>query len=204
MLSFAQSGTEPPEILAEGDQFYCPLSEINVVTEFSIKNPSEAIVDAFYIQISSGYVRGSDILKLGIDQDNVRDSWNAITGKLSLISKNGNPLELEEIIGAVNDVVFVSSDDAFSGERFFSFITSETQSLALILELGQPQRYQEVKQIYEHILAANPRAKSDARLILTGRGATPGLIERADTVTEMRMIKHGYEIGIAAQDGVEQ
>ncbi len=129
LLSFAQSGTEPPEILAEGDQFYCPLSEINVVMEFSIKNPSEAIINAFYIQISSGYVRGSDILKLGIDQDNVRDSWNSSTGKLSLISKNGNPLELEEIIEAVNDVVFVSSDDAFSGERFFSFTIGDANFL---------------------------------------------------------------------------
>jgi len=129
MLSFAQSRTEPPEFLSEGVQFYCPLSEINVVTEFSIKNPSEAIIDAFYIQISSGYVRGSDILKLGIDQDNVSDSWNANTGKLSLISNNGNPLVLEEIIGAVNDVVFVSYDDAFSGERFFSFTIEDANFL---------------------------------------------------------------------------
>lgn len=54
------------------------------------------------------------------------------------------------------------------------------------------------------VLEAVSLVKPDARLILTGRGATPGLIERADTVTEMRMIKHGYEIGIPAQDGVEK
>ena len=39
--------------------------------------------------------------------------------------------------------------------------------------------------------------------MLTGRYATPGLIAVADTVTEMRCIKHGYHIGIAAQQGVE-
>ena len=40
-------------------------------------------------------------------------------------------------------------------------------------------------------------------VILTGRGATPGLIALADTVTEMKCIKHGYESGIKAQKGVE-
>jgi len=129
MLSFAQSGTAPPEILAEGDQFYCPLSEINVVTEFSINNPSGAILDGFYVQISSGYVRGSDVLKLGVDQDNIRDSWNSMTGKLSLTSKNGNPLELDDIIAAVKDVVFESRDDVFSGERLFSFTIGDANYL---------------------------------------------------------------------------
>jgi cob(I)alamin adenosyltransferase len=41
-------------------------------------------------------------------------------------------------------------------------------------------------------------------LVLTGRYASPGLIELADTVTEMRCIKHGMEIGRPAQEGVER
>lgn len=40
-------------------------------------------------------------------------------------------------------------------------------------------------------------------LILTGRGAPPEVIERADTVTEMREIKHAYRRGILAQRGVD-
>lgn len=40
-------------------------------------------------------------------------------------------------------------------------------------------------------------------LVLTGRGATPRIIELADTVTEMRCIKHGYQAGWPAQKGVE-
>ncbi|MEW6447773.1 MAG: cob(I)yrinic acid a,c-diamide adenosyltransferase [Bacillota bacterium] len=40
-------------------------------------------------------------------------------------------------------------------------------------------------------------------LILTGRGASQALIERADTVTEMRCVKHHYEHGLAAQRGIE-
>lgn len=40
-------------------------------------------------------------------------------------------------------------------------------------------------------------------VVLTGRGARDELIEIADTVTEMRDIKHAFRAGIKAQKGVE-
>jgi cob(I)alamin adenosyltransferase len=40
-------------------------------------------------------------------------------------------------------------------------------------------------------------------VILTGRNAHPLLVELADTVTEMREIKHAYQRGILAQRGIE-
>ena len=40
-------------------------------------------------------------------------------------------------------------------------------------------------------------------VIITGRNAAPELIEIADTVTEMRVIKHAFEEGIKAQRGIE-
>jgi cob(I)alamin adenosyltransferase len=40
-------------------------------------------------------------------------------------------------------------------------------------------------------------------VILTGRNAHPLLVELADTVTEMREIKHAYVKGILAQRGIE-
>ncbi len=40
-------------------------------------------------------------------------------------------------------------------------------------------------------------------VILTGRNAHPLLVELADTVTEMREVKHAYERGILAQRGIE-
>jgi cob(I)alamin adenosyltransferase len=40
-------------------------------------------------------------------------------------------------------------------------------------------------------------------LVLTGRGATDRLISKADTVTEMRCLKHGLHEGWKAQRGVE-
>jgi len=40
-------------------------------------------------------------------------------------------------------------------------------------------------------------------LVLTGRGAPPELIEKADLVTEMREIKHYYTQGVMARRGIE-
>lgn len=40
-------------------------------------------------------------------------------------------------------------------------------------------------------------------VILTGRNAHPAIIEVADTVTEMRQVKHAYEKGVMAQRGIE-
>ena len=40
-------------------------------------------------------------------------------------------------------------------------------------------------------------------VILTGRNAHPLLVELADTVTEMREMKHAYQKGILAQRGIE-
>ena len=40
-------------------------------------------------------------------------------------------------------------------------------------------------------------------VVVTGRGAPAGLIEAADTVTEMGLIKHAFKAGVKAQKGVE-
>jgi len=40
-------------------------------------------------------------------------------------------------------------------------------------------------------------------VVLTGRNAAPELVALADTVTEMRKIKHAYDQGISAKKGIE-
>lgn len=50
------------------------------------------------------------------------------------------------------------------------------------------------------VLANKPRELS---IVITGRGAKPELIAVADTVTEMRPLKHAYEAGVKARKGIE-
>ena len=40
-------------------------------------------------------------------------------------------------------------------------------------------------------------------VILTGRNAHPSIVEIADTVTEMKQVKHAYKKGMEAQSGIE-
>ncbi len=49
-------------------------------------------------------------------------------------------------------------------------------------------------------LAMRPRMQ---HVIVTGRGAPQALIDAADTVSEIRAIKHAFDAGIRAQKGIE-
>ena len=56
----------------------------------------------------------------------------------------------------------------------------------------------------EAVLAGLSEKTEDSHVILTGRGALPELIERADLVTEMTLVKHPFrEQGVKAQPGFE-
>ncbi len=53
------------------------------------------------------------------------------------------------------------------------------------------------------VLAALAARPPRQHVVITGRGAPDALVEAADTVTEMRMVKHAFKAGIKAQHGIE-
>ena len=56
----------------------------------------------------------------------------------------------------------------------------------------------------EDVLAGLEQKPAETHVILTGRGAPAALIERADLVTEMTLVKHPFrEQGVKAQPGIE-
>jgi cob(I)alamin adenosyltransferase len=55
----------------------------------------------------------------------------------------------------------------------------------------------------QQVLTALQQRPPMQHVVLTGRGAPDALIEYADTVSEMRDIKHAYRAGIQAQPGIE-
>ena len=44
----------------------------------------------------------------------------------------------------------------------------------------------------------------DKEMVITGRGASPRIIELADLVTEMKAIKHYFQKGVRARVGIEK
>jgi len=55
----------------------------------------------------------------------------------------------------------------------------------------------------EDVLSALRNRPAHQHVVITGRGAPDALIEFADTVTEMNLLKHAYHAGVKAQNGVE-
>ncbi len=53
------------------------------------------------------------------------------------------------------------------------------------------------------VLALLEKKPESVELVLTGRYAPAKVMERADLITEMRMIKHPFHQGIAARRGIE-
>jgi cob(I)alamin adenosyltransferase len=55
----------------------------------------------------------------------------------------------------------------------------------------------------EKVAEALRKKPEMVHVILTGRNAHPTIIDLADTVTEMKQVKHAYEKGVMAQRGIE-
>jgi len=55
----------------------------------------------------------------------------------------------------------------------------------------------------EELLAGLADRPAAMHVVVTGRGASPGLLAMADLVTEMKEVKHPYKKGVKAQKGVE-
>jgi gliding motility-associated-like protein len=125
---FGQINT-PPTVTAVGDQIYCPQSQQRIVTSFNIVDPDDTLIPAFYIQISSGYVVGQDQLSLIGSHPNVVANWNANQAKLTLTGVSGSSPTYTEIIAAVYDVVF-SSTNINVGTKTFSLTAGSANYLA--------------------------------------------------------------------------
>ena len=145
-----------PEVMANGDQVYCPQTSISITTSFSIIDPDDTEIDAFYVQISTGYQRGADILRLENNHPMVATSWDDQEGKLTLTGVAGAPVAYTDLIAAVEDVVFESSSESPSEEKYFSFT------------IGSANYLPETDHYYEYIPALGIRW-DDARAAAENR-----------------------------------
>jgi len=67
------------------------------------------------------------------------------------------------------------------------------------LNIALKHGYLDLEQVLSDLQARPPMQ----HVLVTGRGAKPELIDLADTVTEMGVIKHAFQAGIKAQIGIE-
>ncbi|WP_075172233.1 cob(I)yrinic acid a,c-diamide adenosyltransferase [Neptunomonas phycophila] len=82
-----------------------------------------------------------------------------------------------------------------------TLLENDAISLVVLDELNIALKYKYVA-LDDVITAVQSRPRYQ-HVVITGRGAPQALIDVADTVTEMQVIKHAYQAGIKAQKGVE-
>ena len=80
-------------------------------------------------------------------------------------------------------------------------ITASRWDLIVLDEINYAVKFGLVE--IEQVMELLDKKPPELHLVLTGRDARPELIERADLVTEMKLIKHPYQKGIKAQKGIE-
>ncbi len=86
-------------------------------------------------------------------------------------------------------------------EQALKFLTDPAFALVVLDELNIVLKYGYVP--LADVLAALRTRPAQQHVVVTGRAASPELIEIADTVTEMLEVKHAYHAGVRAQKGVE-
>ena len=73
--------------------------------------------------------------------------------------------------------------------------------LIVLDELNITLRYDHLA--IDDVVAALKARRADQHVVVTGRNAKPELIEAADLVTEMTLVKHHFAAGVKAQEGIE-
>jgi cob(I)alamin adenosyltransferase len=73
--------------------------------------------------------------------------------------------------------------------------------LLVLDELNIALRYEYLP--LDEVVAALMARRPDLHVVVTGRNAKPTLIEAADLVTEMGLVKHHFAAGVKAQQGIE-
>jgi cob(I)alamin adenosyltransferase len=87
-------------------------------------------------------------------------------------------------------------------ERAKELIRDDRHRMVLLDELNIVLRYEylDIEDVLNFLRDEKP---ADKHVVITGRNAHASLIEMADLVTEMTLIKHPFRQGVKAQKGVE-
>ena len=92
-----------------------------------------------------------------------------------------------------------AAEAAWSAAR--EMMADPSYKMIILDELNIVLRYEYLA--LDDVLAAFADKRSDQHIVVTGRNAPDALMEAADLVTEMALVKHPFRAGVKAQAGVE-
>lgn len=83
-----------------------------------------------------------------------------------------------------------------------AMLADPSYKMVLLDELNIVLRY-DYLDLNEVLTFLREEKPADKHVVITGRNAKPELIEMADLVTEMTLVKHPFRAGVKAQKGIE-
>jgi cob(I)alamin adenosyltransferase len=141
-------------------------------------------------------------MKVGVVQF-IKGAWD--TGERTVLEKFPDLCEIKAIgEGFTWETQDRARDIMFSRQAWDEacrMMDDPSFKLVLLDELNICLRYDYLP--IEEVIAKLQAKRPDLHVIVTGRNAKDELIEIADLVTEMTMIKHPFRDGIKAQQGIE-
>ena len=102
-----------------------------------------------------------------------------------------------ERVSKETDMELTRKAMAFSEE----VLTSGNYDLVILDEIVNSLRFGHVTP--QEVIAMLEKRAPHTEVVMTGRGAPQEIIDYADLVTEMKLIKHPMDEGVAARRGIE-
>jgi cob(I)alamin adenosyltransferase len=99
----------------------------------------------------------------------------------------------EQDIATTREIWEVSKEAIASGK--YDLVILDEINVVMSEKLG----YLDPKEVVEFLKTRDP----NLHVVLTGRGAPPEIVEFADMVSEVKLVKHHYKAGVKAQQGIE-
>jgi cob(I)alamin adenosyltransferase len=102
------------------------------------------------------------------------------------------------------DSADIDESEAIAREAWLSAkarIGSDEYDLLILDEITYPINWGWID--IDDVLTVISKRPTRLNLILTGRDAPPSLVDIADTVTEMRKVKHAFDAGVIARRGID-
>jgi cob(I)alamin adenosyltransferase len=167
-----------------------------------------------YVQVYTGNGKGKTTASLGLA---IRAAGAGLKVYIVQFLKKGDYSEIKALSKFDNITIkqyglgkFVkgkpSSDDIAAGKagylklceilrnKKYDVVIAEEANVAVMCNLFSEKE----------LLALIEMKPANTELVITGRGATPKIIKKADLVTEMKEIKHYYKQGVTARVGIEK
>ncbi len=167
-----------------------------------------------YVQVYTGNGKGKTTASLGLA---IRAAGAGLNVYIAQFLKKGDYSEIKALSKFENITVeqyglgkFVkgnpSDDDIAAGKAGYLKLCEILQNKKHDVVIAEEANVAVMCNLFSEteLLALIEMKPANIELVITGRGATPKIIEKADLVTEMKEIKHYYKQGVTARVGIEK